>query len=146
VARVIDVATDQVRIPVARERVVRVAELVLGAERVRDIVLSITFVSEREIARLNWTHLRHRGPTDVISFGFAAVGGAPRGGDVYISPEVARRNARAHAASVREELLRLVIHGVLHVLDYDHPEGDARYASRMWKRQETLLGRALALS
>jgi probable rRNA maturation factor len=106
--------------------------------------LSITFVTEREIARLNWKHLRHKGPTDVISFGFAPVSkGAPLSGDIYISGDVARRNAQAHGASVREELLRLVVHGVLHVLGYDHPEGESRYASPMWKRQEVLLTRAL---
>jgi probable rRNA maturation factor len=44
---------------------------------------------------------------------------------------------------VREELLRLVVHGVLHVVGHDHPEDDSRYQSRMWKRQEQLL-RALA--
>jgi probable rRNA maturation factor len=60
-------------------------------------------------------------------------------GDVYIAPNVARRNARAHGRSVREELLRLVVHGVLHVVGHDHPEDDARYESPMWKRQERLL-------
>jgi rRNA maturation RNase YbeY len=144
VARVIDVATDKVRIPVARARVQRAAELVLVAERVRDAQLSIAFVTEADITRLNWRHLRHRGPTDVISFGMqAAPGSATRVGDVYISPDVARRNAQAHGASVREEILRLVVHGVLHVLGYDHPDGQARYGSVMWKRQEQLLARAL---
>jgi probable rRNA maturation factor len=44
---------------------------------------------------------------------------------------------------VREELLRLVVHGVLHVLGHDHPEDDARYTSPMWRRQERLLRSAL---
>jgi ssRNA-specific RNase YbeY (16S rRNA maturation enzyme) len=48
-------------------------------------------------------------------------------------------NARALARGVREELLRLVVHGVLHVAGHDHPDGDARYDSVMWKRQERLL-------
>jgi probable rRNA maturation factor len=61
-------------------------------------------------------------------------------GDVYIAPDVARRNAKAEGTGVREELMRLVVHGVLHVLGHDHPdEGEARYASPMWKRQERLL-------
>jgi probable rRNA maturation factor len=145
VSRVVQVATDAVRIPVSRARVERAAESVLRAERVRDAVVSITFVTDRAMARRNQRHLGHRGPTDVISFGFAPSGtGAPLTGDVYISPDVARRNAAAHGAGVREELLRLVVHGMLHVVGYDHPVDDARYASPMWRKQERLLERELA--
>lgn len=139
-SRVVEVATDGVRIPVARARVAEVAEGVLRAERVRYAILSVAFVTDRRIAALNRKHLGHGGPTDVISFGFAPVDA--RGdlvGDVYIAPGVARRNAHAHGRSVREELLRLVVHGVLHVVGHDHPEDDARYESPMWKRQERLL-------
>jgi probable rRNA maturation factor len=143
--RVVAVETDGVRVAVSRDRVRRVAEHVLRAERVRAALISITFVSDRRIAGLNARHLQHRGPTDVISFGFTPIGrdGAVVG-DVYIAPEVARRNARAHGQGVREELLRLVVHGVLHVLGHDHPVSDARYTSPMWRRQERLLRAALA--
>lgn len=136
----IDVATDGVRIPVARTRVAALAGGVLRRERVAAAMLSITFVSDRRIAALNRRHLGHAGPTDVISFGFAPVGSeGPVVGDVYIAPDVARRNAREQGAGVREELMRLVVHGVLHVLGHDHPEDDSRYASPMWQRQERLL-------
>ena len=143
--RIVAVETDGVRISVSRDRVRRVAEHVLRAERVRDALVSITFVSNRHIAALNARHLRHRGPTDVISFGFAPIGrGGAVVGDVYVAPEVARRNARAHGRGVREELLRLVVHGMLHVLGHDHPASEARYTSPMWRRQERLLRAALA--
>lgn len=143
-SRVVDVATESVRIPVARARVARVADEVLRAEGVRSATLSIAFVSDRRIAALNWRHLGHRGPTDVISFGFApSHPGAPLEGDIYIAPEVARKNAAAHRRGAREELIRLVVHGVLHLVGHDHPEGDARYGSAMWKRQEALLATVL---
>ena len=136
----VDVATEGVRIPIARARVAALAEGVLRREGVRDALLSIAFVSDRRISALNRAHLGHTGPTDVISFGFAPVGNARVVvGDVYIAPAVARRNARAHGNGVREELSRLVVHGVLHVLGHDHPEGEPRYASPMWQRQEQLL-------
>ena len=145
VSRVVQVATDAVRIPVSRARVERAADAVLRAERVRDAVVSITFVTDRAMARLNKRHLGHRGATDVISFGFAPVAvKAPVTGDVYIAPNVARVNAAAHGSGVREELLRLVVHGMLHMLGHDHPVDDARYASPMWQRQERLLRRELA--
>lgn len=141
----VDVAADGVRLPVSRERVRRVALHVLRAERVREALVSIAFVSDREIGRLNVRHLGHRGPTDVISFGLAPVDGrSPVVGDVYIAPDVARRNAKAAGAGVREELLRLVVHGVLHVLGHDHPAAaEARYTSPMWRRQERLLRSAV---
>ncbi|HET9013513.1 MAG TPA: rRNA maturation RNase YbeY [Gemmatimonadaceae bacterium] len=143
--RIVDVTAEGVRVAVSRARVARVAERVLRAEGARHAMLSVAFVTDREIASLNWRHLRHRGPTDVISFGYAP--GAKDGpvvGDVYIAPGVARRNAVAHGRGVREETLRLVVHGVLHVLGYDHPDDESRYASPMWRRQERLLRAALA--
>jgi probable rRNA maturation factor len=136
----IEVATDDVPLPMSRRRVVEVARAVLRAERVRDATVSITFVSNRRIATLNRRHLGHRGPTDVISFALGSdPGGAPLQGDVYIAPAVARRNADVNAVTAREELTRLVVHGVLHVLGFDHPEGPERTASPMWRRQESLL-------
>ena len=139
-SRTVHVATEGVRIAVARDRVASLAERVLRAERVRDASISIAFVTDRRIAALNREHLGHTGPTDVISFGCTPVRiTSDVVGDVYIAPAVARRNARAHGGRVREELLRLVVHGVLHVVGHDHPDDDSRYHSRMWKRQEHLL-------
>ena len=137
----VDVAVEGTRVPLARDRVAALARRVLRAEGVRDASLSIAFVGEPAIAAINRRHLRHRGPTDVISFPIAPAGGAPLGGDVYIAPDVARENARRHGVGVREEVARLVVHAVLHVLGHDHPEGDERTASPMWRRQETLLRR-----
>jgi probable rRNA maturation factor len=99
-------------------------------------MVSITFVTSPAIARLNRRYLGHTGSTDVISFAF----GDPLVGDIYISPDVARKNARQYSVGVREELIRLVIHGVLHIAGHDHP-ADGRGASPMWKRQERLVKR-----
>jgi len=139
------VATDGVRIPLTRERVADVARLVLRAEKVRDAMVSIAFVTPRAISALNFEHLGHAAPTDVISFAFAPAAGAEGTvGDVYICPEVAAENARESGASLREELTRLVVHGTLHVLGYEHPEEGDRTASDMWRRQERLVARAVA--
>jgi len=136
---VIDV--DGVRVPLARRRVVDIARAVLRSERVGDARLSIAFVDNRRIALLNRHHLGHQGATDVISF---ALGTERREGalvgDIYIAPDVARRNATAHRVSLREELTRLVVHGVLHVVGYDHPDGRGRQRSPMWRKQERLVG------
>lgn len=139
------VSAREVRVALASARVEAIARVTLAAERVRDAMLSITFVSNSAIARINARHLGHCGPTDVISFGFAGSDSRPVVvGDIYIAPAVARANAADNDVPVREELARLVVHGTLHVLGYAHPEGNARTTSPMWKRQERLLARALA--
>ena len=137
----VDVTTNGERLPVSRDRVVAAATSTLRSERVRDALLSITFLSRRDIARLNAKHLSHTGPTDVISFGFQrATPSDPVVGDIYVCPDVARENARAEGASVRDEVIRLVVHGTLHVLGHDHPDDD-RERSPMWRRQERLVRR-----
>lgn len=141
----VDVAADGVRVALSRDRVATIARTVLRAERVRHALVSITFVDEQSIARINWKHLRHSGPTDVISFGLSREEpGAPVVGDIYISPAVVRDHARRHGVLVRAELTRVVVHGVLHVLGYEHPEDDGRASSPMWRRQESLVRRLLA--
>jgi probable rRNA maturation factor len=133
------------RIPLSRRRVAEIAASVLRAERVREATLSITFLPSRAIAALNARYLGHRGPTDVIAFAFTPPGRdrAPLVGDIYIGADVARSQARRLGISVREELARLIVHGTLHVLGYDHPRGPHRVDSPMWRRQERLLARVL---
>lgn len=140
----VHVASEAGRVPVSRARVASVARAVLRSEGVPSAMLSITFTTPRRIAALNRRYLAHSGATDVIAFGFRTEGQREGVvGDIYIAPSVARTNAHAHGVGVREELLRLVVHGTLHVLGYDHPPGPERVASGMWRRQEVLLARAL---
>ena len=135
----VEVAADEVRVPLARRRVADLARAVLEAEGVPDASLSIAFVRPSTIASINREHLGHKGPTDVISFPLAAAPGTPLGGDIYICPDVAARNALDHGVGIREEIARLVVHATLHVLGHDHPEGEGRETSAMWRRQEELL-------
>ena len=138
----IDVSTDGARSPLSRARVAQVARATLRSERVKNALVSITFLDRRAMARLNTKHLAHSGATDVISFGFTrATESDPVIGDVYICPDVGRENAKARGAPVREEIARLVVHGVLHVLGHDHPTGDGRERSDMWRRQERIVRR-----
>jgi probable rRNA maturation factor len=107
-------------------------------------MLSITFVGRAAMSELNRRYLGHRGPTDVISFGLGRdARRAPVIGDIYICPEIARANAKRQDVSPQEELLRLVVHGTLHVLGHDHPESEARTRSPMWRKQERILARVV---
>jgi probable rRNA maturation factor len=138
----VDVSTDGVRSPLGRASIASVARATLRHERVRDALISITFVDRRAIGRLNREHLGHAGPTDVIAFGFTrATPNDPVVGDIYICPEVAGEHAKSRGSGVRDEIARLVVHGVLHVLGYDHPDDEGRETSDMWRRQERLVRR-----
>lgn len=118
----------------------RAAGVVLRGER-RRASISVTFVGPTVMRRLNRRHLGHDRATDVLSFALPA--GELVLGDIYVCRAVAAAEARRRDIPLREELMRLVIHGVLHVLGYDHPEARGREASRMWKKQERYLARAL---
>lgn len=121
----------------------RIAEAVLRAERVVDAVLSVSFVSDNTMRRLNRRHLKREGGTDVIAFPLRD-GRGHVVGDVYIAPAAARRSAEALGIPLREELTRLVVHGVLHAVGRNHPDGLARERSAMWRRQEALVSRLRA--
>jgi probable rRNA maturation factor len=132
------------RLQISRQRVKDAAVETLDAERVRDAMISIAFVGRAAISALNRRYLGHHGPTDVISFGLGRAGRrAAVVGDIYICPDVARANARAQDISAGEELLRLVVHGTLHVLGHEHDEGGDRMKSAMWRKQERILARVL---
>ena len=130
--------------PVSGAEAGRVARAVLRAEGVRRAMVSIALVGRRRIRSLNRRHLGHDRETDVIAFslGTGAKARSPRRavvGDVYVCVPTAATQARRYETTPRDELRRLVIHGVLHVLGYRHPAGAGRSASPMWRRQERLL-------
>ena len=133
---------EGLRVPVSAARLRAAVETVLAAETVQHALVSLTLMTPRKMAALNAKHLQHDGPTDIITFGFRDPAGALIG-DVYICPSVAIANAKAFGVSQREELLRLAVHGSLHVLGYQHPDGESRTMSPMWKLQERLLKRVL---
>ena len=121
------------RLPLSRALVRRVVQAVLQAER-RQGLVSVTFLGRDAMRRLNAAHKGHDQPTDVLTF---ALGRARQVvGDVYICPWVARREARARRIPLRQELIRLVVHGTLHAVGREHPEGPERTRSAMWRRQE----------
>jgi probable rRNA maturation factor len=122
------------RLPVSRALVQRVVREVLRSER-KDALISVTFVGREAMRRLNAEHKGQDEVTDVLTFALTDPAGRTIG-DVYISPWVARREAHARGIPLRQELIRLVVHGTLHALGQDHPEGSARTRSAMWRRQE----------
>lgn len=125
-------------VPVGTRVVGRAVRAVLAGER-RQLTVSISFVGPARIRGLNRAWKGRDRLTDVLAFTLGPPGRPPIG-DVYVCPAVARDQARALGIPVREELLRLVVHGTLHVLGYDHPAGPGRTRSIMWRKQERYLG------
>jgi probable rRNA maturation factor len=98
--------------------------------------------------RLNRRVTGRRRVTDVLAFALPQPDGRVVG-DVYICPAAARRwvsnggRGTGDGGRVAEELIRLAVHGTLHVLGYDHPDGAGRTRSPMWRRQERYVRRLL---
>jgi probable rRNA maturation factor len=132
------VAVSGRHLPLPSALVRRVVETVLRGER-RRALISITFVGRDAMRRLNARHKAQDRPTDVLSFAMTDPSGT-KVGDVYICTWVAAREARARGIPLREELIRLVVHGTLHALGRDHPEDEGRTVSPMWRRQERYVG------
>ena len=143
-----------------RQRAVRLARRPLESflRRVRDEVgfrsagVTVCLVSDTEIARLNETFRKKKGPTDVLSFptvarrrpvrlGSKMVKPGKYLGDIAISPATARRYARKHGRNFSNELQVLILHGVLHLLGYDH-ESDRGEMDRVERKLRKRLGLA----
>ena len=103
----------------------------------------IGLIGDTRMRRLNRTYRNQDRTTDVLAFAYREThtGVSPLLGDVVISIPTARRQATALRHSLDEEVLRLLIHGLLHVVGYDH-ERNKRQAQRM-RRKETELFEAL---
>jgi probable rRNA maturation factor len=113
--------------------------------------LGLSLVGDAEIAELNSDWRGMSGPTDVLAFAAQDDGlddappiPMPEGeeealelGDIVISLETAARQAPDHGHSLREELLFLATHGLLHLLGWDHPD-DATLAAMLHKQEELL--------
>jgi len=126
-----------------QDRIARHARALLGALGEEEAELSLALVDDATAAELNRRWRGREGPTDVLSFPLREGRHARhRGallGDVVIAVAVARRQAEEHGHDLEAECRRLLIHGVLHLLGYDHVRpGEARVMRTMerklWRR------------
>jgi probable rRNA maturation factor len=110
--------------------------------RFRPEAVTVQLISDAAMARLNWTFRKKRGPTDVLSF--PANAAKPNQnmdyvGDIAISPETARRNARRFSRGFSVEMRILILHGMLHLAGLDH-ESDHGEMDRRERRLRRRLG------
>lgn len=115
---------------------------ILNALDCHDAELSILIVDDPQIAKLNKKYLHRYGPTNVIAFPmgtdqFANI--SPQLlGDVVISVETADREGHRIGISMEERFLQLLVHGVLHLLGYDHEKSEQE-ADEMEKKSDEIL-------
>ena len=109
-----------------------------------DVELGLVLLNDRQIRYLNGKYRGKDSPTDVLSFPLNS-GASFKGplsppvllGDVVISVETARRQAREKDQNLYEQVGRLLVHGILHLLGFDHEK--ARDARRMWRKERELI-------
>lgn len=143
----IDIINRQKRIvvnnPVLR-KIKKAAVLTLKTEKIRMIrQLTICFVSDHEIRRINRKYLKKDNPTDVIAFAMRQDAGNDEiSADIVISTDTASANAKVYKTTPVQELLLYIIHGVLHVCGYD--DRTVKTGKLMRQKQEAIM-RALGL-
>ena len=128
---------------VSKDALASVCRFTLSAEDCAEGEVSIALLDDDRISELNSEYIGKTGPTDVIAFPLFGEGETLLG-DVYLGFEQASRQAADLGVPLEEELLRLTIHGTLHVLGHTHPEGPDRTEDPMFRRQEELLAAFLS--
>lgn len=119
------------------QRLQEAIELALRRHRCPQAQLSIALVDDAEIARLNQEYLGHAGPTDVLSFDLAEPDQDALQGQVVVSVDTARRQARRRGHSVEAEVVLYCLHGTLHLLGHD--DAQPAEAERMHHTEDSLL-------
>jgi probable rRNA maturation factor len=133
----IAISCPQESVAVDRQRLRETARAVLAGEGVVDYDISLAFVDNDTIHRLNKRYLDHDEPTDVLSFPLSEVNARKLSGELVIGAEVARAQAEERGHDVQAELALYVIHGLLHLCGYD--DHSAKPAQAMRERERHYL-------
>lgn len=123
------------RFKVDSKRIISLVNRVLKDESASDRIIDIIYCRDRDIMPLNLRFKGKNRPTDVLAFDLTD---GKYLGEIYVNLEIARRQAIENKVSYIEEVNRLTIHGVLHLLGYR--DNTPANKSKMWSRQESYLG------
>jgi len=151
----------QKKVPLAEQSLTEFLGRILREVKSAEAEVSIAFVSDTEIAKWNQNYRHKKGPTDVLSFPALSKRRAERHakrklttgvwaksaggflGDIAIAPETARRYAKKNGRTLDNEIRILMLHGVLHLMGYDH---DSKSDYGQMNRIEQKLRRRLGLA
>lgn len=132
------------QVGVSSKKIEEIVGTILKKFKKGDWSVSIHFIGEKKMARMNWVYRRRKGVTDVLSF--AAQEGEQVGkrsrdlGDIFICLPQIKRQSRELGIGLREELIRVIIHGILHLAGYEHRS--KKSAKQMFTLQESLLNKS----
>jgi probable rRNA maturation factor len=119
----------------------QISEATLEELGIKKFELGIVFVSAKEMASINKKFLNHEGPTDVITFDYSEKSDGIMQGEIFICPEEATRQAKEFKTTWQAELVRYVVHGILHLSGHDDLQAATR---KKMKRVEGSLVRKLS--
>jgi probable rRNA maturation factor len=125
--------------PLEFSRLKDAARAVFEGEGVKACKVTLAFVDNAHIHRLNRQYLSHDEPTDVLTFPYSEPGSRQLEGEVVIGYPVAQENAAERRHDVNLELLLYVIHGALHLCGYD--DTDDRSAAIMRRKEREYLAK-----
>src|ERR1700679_113518 len=129
----ISIHSPQETVPIDRGRMREIARAVLEGEQVKDYEVSLAFVDNTTIHRLNKQYLDHDEPTDVLTFPYSAANAKKLEGELILGAEVAKEQAEERGHDVQAELALYVIHGLLHLCGFD--DKSAKAEKRMRERE-----------
>ena len=142
----IDIQNLQSVAKIDKNKVIECAEAVLKAMGESDAELSLVLVNDMHIRNLNWKYRRNDSATDVLAFPMRdsrRLSGAILG-DVVISVETAKREAKKRKKDLQDELDLYFVHGILHLLGYDDEKIRAR--KKMKEKEKELIQLVIARS
>ena len=131
----IAIHSPQEQVPVDRGKMRDIARAVLEGEGIKEYEISLAFVDNPTIHRLNKEYLDHDEPTDVLSFPYSAANAKKLEGELVIGVEVAQAQASERGHDVHAELALYVIHGLLHLCGYDDKSAGAEKKMRERERR-----------
>jgi probable rRNA maturation factor len=131
------VACPQDTVAIDRALMRRAARIVLTGEGVKDAQISLAFVDNTTIQRLNRRYLKHNRPTDVLTFPLGDPNDELLSGEIVIGAQVAAAEANRRGKDLQVEAALYVIHGVLHLCGLDDKTRAA--AAEMRKRESHYL-------
>jgi probable rRNA maturation factor len=134
------------KIPIPVISIKKIVKSILKEEKVKKAFLTIVLVRDAMIRRLNRKYMSKDLNTDVLSFDLMHPFSSKTGlvGDVVVCVDTAAAVAKKIKVTFEEELMRYIVHGILHLIGYD--DSSRTEKKKMWKRQEELLKRCLAIS
>lgn len=127
------------RFGIDKRRLKTLVKTVMEKESATNSVVNIVYCTDRLIKELNARYLNKDMITDVMAFELNDAGDREFLGEVYVNLQQARRQARENGIDYGEEVERITVHGVLHLLGYN--DGNKESRRKMWIRQESYLNR-----